>query len=100
MYTQQELINKLTPIFEKYPIKRAALFGSYARGEQNSESDVDIILELDYSSESSEYFYVFWDEIEEILMIKVDIVTLGSLESAPERFRKRILSEMRYVYEA
>ena len=100
MYTQQELIDKLTPLFARYPIKRAALFGSYARGEQNDDSDVDVILELDYSNESVDSIYVFWDEIEEILMTKVDVLTLGSLESAPERFRKRILSEMRYVYEA
>ena len=100
MYTRQELIDKLTPILERYPIKRAALFGSYARGEQNSDSDVDILLELDYSSERADSIYTFWDEIEETLTIKVDVLTLGSLEFAPERFRKRILSEMRYVYEA
>ena len=100
MYTQQELIDTITPILGKYPIKRAALFGSYARDEQNSDSDADILLELDYTSERADSIYIFWDEIEEILKIKADILTLGSLEMAPERFRKHILNEMKYVYEA
>jgi len=98
MYDQKELIDKLTPIFRQYPIKRAALFGSYARGEQSDESDLDIILELDYSKQP-ELIYEFWDQLEEIIKLKADVITFGSLSTAPASFRKRILKEIRYIYE-
>ena len=100
MYTHQELIDKLTPILKKYPIKRAALFGSYARGEQTSESDLDILLEIDNLADTVDVFYSFWDELEEIINMKADVLTHGSLTTAPRRFRERILSELRNIYEA
>ena len=100
MYTQQELINKLTPIFEEYPIKRAALFGSYARGDQTDESDLDVFIEIDDSADIVSVFFGFWDELEDKISLKADVLTPGSLTTAPGRFRERILSELRYIYEA
>ena len=99
MYTQQELINKLTPIFEQYPIKRAALFGSYAREEQNGDSDVDIFLEIDYANVLPDIVLTIWDDVERGINLKADLLTRGSLETAPKRFRERILNELRYIYE-
>ena len=99
MYTQQELIDKLTPVFRQYPIKRAALFGSYARGEQTDDSDLDIILELDYTKEPY-FIYLFWDVLEDTVNLRADVLTLCSLRTAPESFRNEILNEMRYIYEA
>lgn len=38
-------IKKLTkPIFEKYGVEKAYVFGSYARGDYNENSDIDIII--------------------------------------------------------
>ena len=99
MYTEQELISKLNPIFKRHPIKRAALFGSYARGEQTEDSDIDIFLEFDESVDLVRVFYVFWDDLEDKMQIKADVLTHGSLETAPKRFRERILNELRYIYE-
>ena len=98
MYTQQELVDKLTPIFKQYPIKRAALFGSYARGEQTDDSDLDLLLEYDYSNEHLD-FYDFWDCLENNLKVKADVLTFGSLDTSPKRFRERILREARFIYE-
>ena len=100
MYTQQELINKLTSIFMQYPIKRAALFGSYAKDEQNGDSDVDIFLEIDYTNVLPDIILTIWDDVESGTNLKADVLTYGSLETAPRRFRERILNELRYIYEA
>ena len=40
-----EIQRRLAPVFEKYRVKRAYLFGSYARNEATPESDVDIRIE-------------------------------------------------------
>lgn len=98
-YTQQELIDRLIPIFKKYPVKRAALFGSYSQGGQTSDSDVDIFLEIDYTNVLPDIVLTIWDDVENATTLKADILTHGSLESAPKRFSDRILSEMRYFYE-
>ena len=100
MYTQQEIITMLIPVFKQFPIKRAALFGSYARNQQTSESDLDIFLEIDDSADIVSVFYDFWDELEAKINLKADVLTPGSLTTAPKRFRERILSELRYIYEA
>jgi len=100
MYTQQELINKLTQVFKKYPIKRAAFFGSYSQGGQNIDSDVDIFLEIDYTDVFPDIILTIWDDVERETNLKADILTHGSLEMAPKRFSERILNEMRYFYEA
>jgi len=38
------LQKKIIPVLEKYSVKKAAIFGSYARGEFNENSDVDILI--------------------------------------------------------
>ena len=38
-YTIEEIKDKVTPIAQKYGVKRISLFGSYARGEATENSD-------------------------------------------------------------
>lgn len=35
-------------VLKKYPIKRASIFGSFARNEANSSSDIDLLIESTY----------------------------------------------------
>jgi len=53
----KESVNKMLPILQaelkKQPIIRAWLFGSYSRGEETEESDVDILVEYDSNSRIS-----------------------------------------------
>lgn len=45
--TQIQIIKKKTsPVFKKYQVKQADLFGSFARGENSKKSDVDFIVHL------------------------------------------------------
>ncbi|MDR0325463.1 MAG: nucleotidyltransferase domain-containing protein [Oscillospiraceae bacterium] len=45
VYTIDELRRKLHPIFRAAPVYKAILFGSYAKGEAEESSDVDIYLD-------------------------------------------------------
>lgn len=46
-YTLDNLIPQLRHFFSTQPVTRAWLFGSYSRGEESSNSDIDILLEFD-----------------------------------------------------
>ena len=99
MYMLQELTDKIVPVLQQYPIKRAAVFGSYARGEQKHDSDLDLILELDLTNELPDIIYVIWDELENIIKLKTDIVTFKALNTLPDAVQARILNDLRYFYE-
>jgi uncharacterized protein len=94
--TKDEIIKRLKQnrdVLAKYKIKQIGLFGSYARGEQEKTSDVDILVEF---SEIIDFFEFL--EIEEyltgILGAKVDLVMKPVLK--PE-IGKHILSEVVYA---
>ena len=65
-------------IREKYGVVIVGVFGSYARGEQREISDVDIIVELERPIGLK--FYELWDYLENVLAIKVDVLTLSALK--------------------
>ena len=75
--TIKQIKQRIKPIMEKYQIKDVYLFGSYARGEANEDSDVDIycdggIIETLYDEVD------FKEELEYELGKSVDIVFIGS----------------------
>jgi len=50
---------KLNAIFKEYGVKKAAVFGSYARGEQKKRSDIDFLIKLVIFSVLVDIFF-FW----------------------------------------
>lgn len=47
-YTQDmKYVNQITPVLKKYGVVRAAIFGSVARGEDDEQSDLDLLVQLD-----------------------------------------------------
>ena len=58
---------------------KAWLFGSYARGEQRADSDVDILVALDKSQPIGLKFFGMWNDLEELLGRNVDLVSEGTL---------------------
>ena len=65
--------------FKTQPVLKAWLFGSFARGEERPDSDVDILVALDYSQPLGFKYFGMWGELERKLNRKVDLVTEGSL---------------------
>ena len=90
-----EIQKKISPIFRQYGIRRAALFGSVARGEDNPQSDVDILIELGKPMGMLVYGR-FIREIEESLDRRVDLVTEKSLNKFIKPY---IIPELKTIYE-
>lgn len=44
---KQAIINKLREFFTLQPVEKAWVFGSYSRGEESRESDIDILVRFD-----------------------------------------------------
>ena len=65
--------------FKTQPVLKAWLFGSYSRGEQTKDSDVDIIVLLDKSRPIGLKFFGMWNDLEELIGRKVDLVSEGTL---------------------
>lgn len=89
--TLKEIKEKIKPIIEKYNINDVYLFGSYARGEANRNSDIDIYCErgnIDTLWKKN----AFKDELEEVLNKEVDIVTIGS--EMDEYFKNQLEEDM------
>ena len=77
-------INSIIPSIQGYfatlPITKAWLFGSYSRGEESAESDVDILVAFDKNAKISLFKYAdIICQLETILNLKVDLVEEGSL---------------------
>lgn len=74
MLTQEQIKQTVTDYFKDKPVKKVYLFGSYARGEANEDSDVDLLVELDYSKRIGFKFYGWYIDLETSFSKKVDVV--------------------------
>lgn len=72
-------MDKLQQFFADKPVKKAYLFGSYARNEADADSDIDLLVELDYSKPIGLGFVQMVLELEIMLHTKVDLVTEDGL---------------------
>ena len=80
----------LNHLKEYNPIK-VGIFGSYARGENNKNSDLDILVEF-RNSPSLLTIIRIENELSDILGIKVDLVTTGAIKN--KRIRKSIKKDL------
>jgi predicted nucleotidyltransferase len=79
---------------EKYAVKTLAVFGSYVRGEQTKESDIDIL--VTFSRPVGFLFIACAEYLEEILGKKVDLLTPKMINKNPY-LRKSIREDLEYV---
>jgi len=96
VYTMNEIKEKSIPIAQKYGIQRLGLFGSYARGEQTENSDLDFL--IDEGKLRGLYQYMgFVLDLEDSFGCHVDVVMDG-IEDLD--FLERIKKDEVILYEA
>ena len=79
-YTIEEIKKVSIPIAKKYGVKKLALFGSYARGEQKANSDIDFLIEK--GKIQGLEFFGFINNLEDDLGVHVDVMTYNSLRES------------------
>jgi len=75
---REEIFAKITQLLKDQGARKVAVFGSYIRGEESHESDIDIIVE--FSERKSLLELVRMErELSDVLGIKVDLLTEKSI---------------------
>ncbi len=74
------MTQQIAEYFKTQPVLKAWLFGSFARGEQREDSDIDLLILPD----KSQHFSLFtlsgiYEDLKELLGCEVDLITEGGL---------------------
>lgn len=89
---------RLITVLRQHGVRRAGVFGSFARGEQTPESDIDLLVEPDAHAT---FFTLARLEmaLEEMLSRPVDLITFNALEtSARPLLREHILHDLEMLF--
>jgi len=96
MKLRKEHIEKIRNFFRNKPVLKAYIFGSYARDEADDISDIDILVELDYSKKIGLEFVQMQLDLQELLQHKVDLLSEKALS---KYIRPLIEKDKQLIYE-
>ncbi|WP_229725530.1 nucleotidyltransferase family protein [Hymenobacter baengnokdamensis] len=96
MYLTEQELNIIRAYFRTKPVLKAWLFGSYARGEADETSDVDLLVNVDNSISIGWDFFIWHEDLAELLRKKVDVIAPSKRSS---RFKQEIEPDLQLVYE-
>jgi len=82
--------------FADKPVLKAYVFGSYARGDADKDSDIDLLIQLDYSQRIGLKYVSMQLELENLLRKRVDF---SSADFLKPRIKSFIEGEKKLVYE-
>ena len=88
------IISDNQPRLENLGVSRLGLFGSFVRGQQNPDSDIDILVEFLPGEKSFDAFMQLSFLLEELLERPVELVTVESLSPY---LKPHILKEVEFA---
>ena len=91
-----EMIKTIQDYFKTQPVLKAWLFGSYARGEETPDSDVDILVDLDYSKPVGLEFVQMQLDLQSLLQKSINLVSSPGLSKYIKPF---IDTDKKLLYE-
>ena len=83
-----ETLEKNKEILKKYGVKRIGLFGSFIRGEQKKNSDIDFLVEFKNPDFDDFMDLVFY--LEDLFGRKVELITNGSISPYIQPYIKEV----------
>lgn len=80
IFTLKDIVSLVKPIAEKYKVKEIYLFGSYARGEADGDSDLDFLV---FGGENFKLTMIFAlaEELREVLKKDVDVFEINEINT-------------------
>ena len=81
VYSVRDIENILHPVFAGYGVRRAVLFGSYAKGQATTRSDVDILVD---SGLRGLAFFGLLEGVASTLDVPVDLIDVSQIESGSQ----------------
>ena len=75
----EQIIEEAKPRLSAYGVRSLGLFGSFERGEQSADSDIDILIEFAPEAHTFDNFMEISFLLEDLLGRKVDLVTPEAL---------------------
>jgi uncharacterized protein len=79
MNLDEKKIQKISNYFRDRPVLKAYIFGSFVHGDADNQSDIDILVDLDYSQKIGLQFIQMKIDLENLLNTKVDLVSSNGL---------------------
>jgi predicted nucleotidyltransferase len=100
VYTIEEIKERIRPVAEKYNLPAVYLFGSYARGEADEKSDIDIMIDRTGTIIKTFYEYgAVFDDLKDSLGKEIDMITTFALKcNRDEDFRENVDKEKVRIY--
>lgn len=75
----KDIIDIICQYLSRKPIEKAWVFGSFSRGEQRPDSDIDILITFVPNTKMGLQFFGMIDDLEKLLNRSVDLVVEGDL---------------------
>ena len=75
----QTVVNTIREYFKTKPVEKAWVFGSFSRGEERSDSDVDILIQFLPDAKMGLAYFAMICDLEDLLKRPVDLVVDGDL---------------------
>lgn len=95
IYTIEQIKARLEPVFMRYPVKKAVLFGSYVKGQASEKSDIDLLVDSGLRGLS---FYGLLEDVVTQLDKPVDLLDTSQLISG-SKIQSEIQKEGIVIYE-
>jgi uncharacterized protein len=95
--TKQDILDALhtnAPRLRAFGVRRIGLFGSFVRGEQHPESDIDLLVEFEPGKKTFDAFMELSFFLDDLLLHRVELVTIESLSPY---IGPHILKEVEYA---
>ena len=94
--TQEQILETIQDYFKNKPVKRIWIFGSYARGDADENSDVDVLVDNDRSSPTVWGYFTWYQDLQEKFNKQVDVVSYGWVN---KRLQPYIEQDMKLIYD-
>ena len=95
MNLDESKIQTISDYFRARPVLKAYLFGSFVRGDADNQSDIDILVDLDYTQKIGLQFIQMKIDLEKLLNTKVDLVSSNGLS---KYIKPLVDNEKRLIY--